>query len=928
MSGAALGRWYNRSIRNKLAIVVFLAAVPALLLASVLGAFRAAESQRASRVNEISGIANALAAAASEPLASGNQRQVANVLKGIGAIPGLTHISVRDAEGQTVFQFGNGILVSATTQINGDGLFNLSTFPVMSDIRHGGKPIGTLLLIADLSAVRDSLKSSLYSALFTGLLSALAGVLASYRMQRSISAPIAELTVAMSEVRSANDFTRAVSRVSHDETGQLVDAFNDMMREINARDTALVKHRDGLEATVRDRTSALADAVDAAQSANRAKSEFLAAMSHEIRTPMNGMLVMAELLAASELTPRAQRHCEVILRSGQTLLSIINDILDLSKIEAGHLTLERVTVDPAAIVDDVMKLFSERAASKGLQFAAYVAPGVARTVLGDPVRLSQILSNLVNNALKFTEAGGVLVRVDACSVSQENTANEAGTGLKFSVIDTGIGIHHDKLASIFDPFTQAEASTTRRFGGTGIGLTICRKLAAAMDGVLSVDSAEGEGSTFAFEVPLEIVTAAMPQDTPHERSGQVVLSMPEGPVRYALTLLAGEFGLKVTEPDSVDLASLRLVFTDRNNLERARALRSKSECRVVLLSRLGDANGEQLLRQGTVQDVLETPFDCAEARDVLQAAFSGRRLQTDRGGHRVAATAAGGPDFKGVRVLAADDSPINREVLVEALSRLNVDVTCVEDGAAAVAAVKSGDFDLVFMDGSMPVLDGFDATRAIRAWEVDTGRAGLPVVGLSAHVVGDRAELWRDCGMSDFITKPFTLAGIRACLERCIGERQLSAPAGDISQSRRSDPPHDTAPLIDVTVLESIREMQAPGDDLVGRVAGLYVKHAPMLRERLLDCAMAPGDLSAIAAAAHALKSLSSNVGAVRIGDICGLIEDAARAGQPMLAEHADSLRSALPDTIKVLEGFITSTNARKADNQFSGRDRIQTTAA
>ncbi|MGL4397147.1 MAG: ATP-binding protein, partial [Hyphomicrobium sp.] len=521
-------RWYNRSIRNKLTAVVLLSVIPALLIASVLGAFREADHQGASRRAEFQGIANALAAAASEPLAAKDRRQVANALKGIGAIPNLTHISVRDSTGLTVFQFGTGILVSQNTRRD---VFNLNTHPVEAEIRHAGKPIGRLLLIADISDVSDALSRSLKAALIAGVMSALAGLLASYRMQRAVATPIAELKQAMSDVRHMKDFTRTVTRSSHDETGELVDAFNSMMGEINTRDRALADHRAGLENEVRARTHDLAEAVDAAQSANRAKSEFLATMSHEIRTPMNGMLVMAELLAASELTPRAQRHCEVILRSGQTLLSIINDILDLSKIEAGHLTLERVSVVPAAIVDDIVKLFSERAASKGLQLAAYVAPDVPAEVVGDPVRLSQILSNLVNNALKFTEAGGVLVRVDVGRHDADSVeAWEAA--LRFSVIDNGIGIPADKLASIFDPFTQAEASTTRRFGGTGIGLTICRKLADAMGGALRVESVLGAGSTFSFELPMD-GNAAHAQsvrdvDSDKDRRGAMMLAIPAG----------------------------------------------------------------------------------------------------------------------------------------------------------------------------------------------------------------------------------------------------------------------------------------------------------------------------------------------------------------------------------------------------------------
>lgn len=898
-------RWYNRSIRNKLAVVVLLAVIPSVLVASVLGAVREADQQRVSRQNEFQGIAAALAATVSEPLGAGERRQVANALKGIGAIPGLKHVSVRDETGATVFHFGNGILVS--NGVAETSLFSLGTFPVSADIRHAGTVIGTLFLVADISGVRDALWRSLAAALFAGIFAALAGIVASYRMQRAVSSPIAALTSAIRQVRDRKDFTQTVTRTSHDETGVLVEAFNEMLSEIKTRDAALSAYSQGLEVQVAERTRDLAAAVDAAEAANLAKSEFLATMSHEIRTPMNGMLVMAELLAASELTPRAQRQCEVILRSGQTLLSIINDILDLSKIEAGHLELERVDVDPRAIVDDVIALYAERASGKGLQLAAYVSPAVPSSIVADPVRLSQILSNLVNNALKFTERGGVLVRVDP--------GREPAT-LRFAVTDTGIGIPADKLATIFDPFTQAEQSTTRRFGGTGIGLTICRRLVGAMGGVLRVDSALGCGSTFTFDVPVDALAMRQPPSAGAHGSGSLLLLLPEGPSRTALSLFAADAGLATLDAGPMGQAGdrppdLRLVITDVAHLERAVATGADGGVPLILLSPLGESSGDRHLREGRVQHVLDIPFGSREARDAIARALAGQPPAV------VAPPLAArsqdpAPSFAGIRVLAADDSAVNREVLIEALRRLHIDVECVEDGAAAVAAVTSGRFDLVFMDGSMPGMDGFEATRAIRAWEIDTGRAALPVVGLSAHVVGARADLWRDCGMSDFIAKPFTLAAIRRCLERWVGDARHSPDPHETRVDGRDHPPAVAAdrPLVDPDVLRSIRDMQSPGDDLVGRVIGLYAAHAPRLLERLLDCALRPDDATALAAAAHALKSLNRNVGAIRLGDMCGAIEDAARAGQPVSDSLFAALADMLPPTIDALQSACAESAA------------------
>lgn len=893
--------WFQRSIRNKLATVILVAVVPSVLIVSVLGSWWEAEWQLASKHTELEGIAAALAASVSEPLATAERRQVANALKGVGAIRGITHVSVADAAGNTVFQFGNGILVTGASRHG--MLFNIKTYPVNAVITHAGRRIGSLTLIADISDVTAALLRSLWFATAAGLLSALTGILLAYKIQRSITTPVGQLTAAMDQIRETRDFSRTIERTSSDETGMLVSAFNGMLREIRSRDTALAQYSAGLELQVADRTRDLALATEAAQSANAAKSVFLATMSHEIRTPMNGMLVMAELLAAGDLSPRAQRQCEVILRSGQTLLSIINDILDLSKIEAGRLTLESVPVDPCGVVSDVLALFSERGSVQGLQLAYDAAPGVPKAILGDPVRLSQILSNLVNNALKFTETGGVLVRIAPGAV-------DAGT-LRFSVIDSGIGIAADKLPLVFEAFTQAEQSTTRRYGGTGIGLTICRQLVEAMGGKIEVSRTLGAGSEFSFHIPVEVVTAADAVPPVLDAGGCAVLLLQPGPIRTVFERLVGEFGLDMaTSPAGV--ARARIIVTDTATLAANPQLSERLGCRVVVLSGMGDALADTALKLGHAQDALELPLDGQDARDVFARALGGleplaatRRIANARPVESVAA-------FAGVRVLAADDSAINREVLIEALRRLGATVTSVEDGAAAVAAVKAEHFDLVFMDGNMPVMDGFEATRMIRAWEQETGRESLPVVGLSAQVMGARPEVWRNAGMSDFISKPFTLAAITACIERHVdvgsAVRGTAVVLADIaplaSAGLEQDAGGGTAQLVDAEVLRSIEEMQAPGDDLVGRVIALYAEHAPRLFERLLDCGMRPEDTDALATAAHALKSLCRNVGAIRVGDFCDAIENEARGGRSVLDAYAPALAKALPETLSELARF------------------------
>ncbi|MBM3519571.1 MAG: hybrid sensor histidine kinase/response regulator, partial [Alphaproteobacteria bacterium] len=376
------------------------------------------------------------------------------------------------------------------------------------------------------------------------------------------------------------------------ETGLLIDAFNRMMAEIRVRDQALEGSRQTLEMKVAERTRQLKTAKEVAEVANRAKSDFLATMTHEIRTPMNGLMVMAELLNAANLGPRQQRYAEIVLKSGQGLLSIINDLLDLSKIEAGKLDLEKIPVDPTAIADDVVGLFWEHAAGKGLDLAARSSPTVPRKVLADPVRLNQILTNLTNNALKFTETGQVLISLHF----------EAGR-LVISVADSGIGIRREKIDRLFEAFTQADQSTTRRYGGTGLGLTICRRLVDAMGGVITVQSEFGKGSIFRVSIPVDIAEPARPAAA----SGGLRATVIGGGKATVSALGTALLGRGFEVALAVNSVAPDLLFCIP---EEAASWRSAvgADRRIVSISRRGDAAGDAAVMAGVADGVLVLPF--------------------------------------------------------------------------------------------------------------------------------------------------------------------------------------------------------------------------------------------------------------------------------------------------------------------------------
>lgn len=887
------------SIRHKLTGAFLVAVVIATALSAISAAWRETEQRFKVRREALLAIASTLASSIAEPVVRGDAGELRVRLNAIRSMPSIKFAIVVDKSGRRLHEIGNGIILSskldplvANQELGIFTTLRLGTYLVSQPVIRGGEHVGHLSLIADVSELRSALAESAVGALAAGALAAAVGVLVSLWLGKGILGPIVALTDATDAIRRSANYEARVASTSQDETGRLVATFNAMLQEIQQRDAALRDQRDRLADEVQLRTRELVTAKEVAEQANAAKSDFLATMSHEIRTPMNGMLVMAELLASEAMTPRARRHCDVILKSGQTLLAVINDILDLSKIEAGHMHLERVACDPASIVEDVALLFSERAHEAGIELACQVDRNVPETILSDPLRLRQILSNFVGNALKFTQEGGVLVRLGAVE-------RDGRLHLRYSVRDSGIGIPEDRLGALFEAFTQADASTTRRFGGTGIGLTICKRLATAFGGDIEVESTVGTGSTFTLDVPVEIEAGGGALDGADALHGRVALLVRQGPVRDAITLACRDLGLEIGDALQPGLA--RLVFAD-SDLPAVRLEEiGVANVPVLIVPRRDDDASSTLAGLGVEYGELELPIAGRQTARLIRLAIDGglaREAQTAR----TAAARKPVATYAGVNVLAVDDNLANLEVLAEALARFGVTVESVTSGADALKAIATRSFDLVFMDGSMPEMDGFEASRRIRALEQDAGRASMPIVALTAHVIGARADAWKEAGMSDYLAKPFTLAEIGACLARWLPSDRTAQQAS--SQETHANPADvvdaaDELPLIDRTVLAAIAEMQAPGDNLVERVIDLFVTHAPEHLERLVE-ALDKG-APAIARAAHALKSLCRSIGAARLGGACEIVEAAANEGIVPQTAAISQLSALQAETIAAL---------------------------